>query len=658
MRQLTSPRVVGCRKGGRDCVYPAASPTKSSRSRKAPSPLSDHSSPESSSVESDAEDEDADEADGQFDPIPESATSADSLNNASVSSNGNLSPSRTRSSTRKSSETPSLTHDKSPSPSTEGSGTLPILQRTTPALNNTPKSHPADYSSTAGSNGSKLDWSHLPADLQFYLDYHQKHLTAYTYSFRCEGGPFLENTLLRLALHHTPLLYGVVGFAAFQYALTKPDSKLQDFLGYYTTAVSHLRNLLRRTQKHSVATLVTILQLATIEEYLGDWVNLQSHQKAAYEILTELYTPATIMQSDTQRVLFDWYSRFDLFAGLMAGSEMVLSRDWFVAYNEHYQRHSQQLPDDIVGKMDLAISEYRLLAMDMATLFARAKGGGAPEHFMAEVSRLVRDLQAWRADMDPNLAAPANFVTFHGSQALDIGIIDPYEPGLIFERRLWRLNFAMLGWYATEMMMMQQAALMTGQPPPARLEGLARRVCQTIEAVQIWPGSPPGSIFSAQATLAIAALFLPKDERHTRWLRLKFASIESVGYIYPPPFRSKMAKLWNLPEVEKWWLPSDEGYPRIVRSIRSFVEERATQTQPGDSPTSDLKNMKGIFKAMKLNDDTTSSSSKPDSSSSARLAARATGVGASIGSGAAQNIPTARVGAGAGPNAGTGATGQ
>jgi hypothetical protein len=62
-----------------------------------------------------------------------------------------------------------------------------------------------------------------------------------------------------------------------------------------------------------------------------------------------------------------------------------------------------------------------------------------------------------------------------------------------------------------------------------------------------------------------------------------------------------MAALWSLPEIHHWWLPNDEGCPQIVRSIRSFVDERATE--PPDSPSSDLKEMKGIFRAMKLGDD-------------------------------------------------------
>ena len=66
-----------------------------------------------------------------------------------------------------------------------------------------------------------------------------------------------------------------------------------------------------------------------------------------------------------------------------------------------------------------------------------------------------------------------------------------------------------------------------------------------------------------------------------------------------------MATLWSMPEVEHWWLPSDEGYPAVVRSIRSFVEERASQ--PHDSPSTDLKDIKGIFSAMKLDEPDTPS---------------------------------------------------
>lgn len=49
-----------------------------------------------------------------------------------------------------------------------------------------------------------------------------------------------------------------------------------------------------------------------------------------------------------------------------------------------------------------------------------------------------------------------------------------------------------------------------------------------------------------------------------------------------------------------WWLPNDEYYPPIIRSIRRFVEERTSQAR--DVPTEDLRDMKAIFSSMKLDD--------------------------------------------------------
>lgn len=47
-----------------------------------------------------------------------------------------------------------------------------------------------------------------------------------------------------------------------------------------------------------------------------------------------------------------------------------------------------------------------------------------------------------------------------------------------------------------------------------------------------------------------------------------------------------------------WWLPNDEGYPPIIRTIRNFVEERTSHGV--DHPTEDLRDMKAIFASMNL----------------------------------------------------------
>lgn len=65
-----------------------------------------------------------------------------------------------------------------------------------------------------------------------------------------------------------------------------------------------------------------------------------------------------------------------------------------------------------------------------------------------------------------------------------------------------------------------------------------------------------------------------------------------------------MADLFGDRSCMNWWLPNDERYPPIVRSIRRLIEER---TSPANSnQTEDLKNIKAIFANMGLEDGKTS----------------------------------------------------
>lgn len=110
-----------------------------------------------------------------------------------------------------------------------------------------------------------MSWAHLPADCQFYLDYHRNHLDHHAYFFRHRCDYFLHNILPTLALMYEPLLFSVVGFAAFQMALKKPGGKIEDFLDYYNRSVTGLRRSLAGGEPHSETMILTVLQLATFE---------------------------------------------------------------------------------------------------------------------------------------------------------------------------------------------------------------------------------------------------------------------------------------------------------------------------------------------------------------------------------------------------------
>lgn len=108
-------------------------------------------------------------------------------------------------------------------------------------------------------------WSYLPKTMQFYLNYHRNHLNHRSYFFRNRCDHFLHSTLLGQALNYDPLLFAVVGFAAFRMASENPDGTIQDFLDYYNKSVKGLRKSLAAGHTHTESMLLTILQLATFE---------------------------------------------------------------------------------------------------------------------------------------------------------------------------------------------------------------------------------------------------------------------------------------------------------------------------------------------------------------------------------------------------------
>ena len=149
--------------------------------------------------------------------------------------------------------------EKSLSPSIEDSNTFPKSRSTSASL--------SGKLSTVSTNTSQetRSWSHLPHDVQYYLDYYQEHITHHHYFFKHDANNFVHSILLEIAPGYEPLLYAVVGFAAFQAALKYPNGKIQDFLGYYNKSVSLLRKSLQAHGKHTDATMLTILQLAAFE---------------------------------------------------------------------------------------------------------------------------------------------------------------------------------------------------------------------------------------------------------------------------------------------------------------------------------------------------------------------------------------------------------
>ncbi|MCJ1478554.1 hypothetical protein MMC13_007235 [Lambiella insularis] len=607
--ELIVSLTAGCAKGTRECNYPEpASATKSTSTSKLGQPPESIQESESSSGE--YEDEELD-----FTPL-----TAQSSSETPKPPRPQLSGPNVRSTTKKQSGqnnqayagplSTSKLKEKSLSPPADDSSGYSKSRSTSTTFDSTGQMS----SISPATSHDHLSWSQLKPEMQHYLHYHRAHLTFHHYFFKHGAAHFVNHTLVETALEYEPLLYALVGFAAFHETTKKPDGKIGVFLDYYNKSVQGLLLSLKRGQKHTDATLLTILQLAAFEEYLGDWVNLISHQKAAYEMILEMYSPNTIMHTETSRKILAWYTRFDIFAGLISVNKTVLSRDWIAASEVYYGAWARKDPTNLDYQMENNIATHRLIAIDMTVLFAKLPTGNiSMADFHRENDLIAQRIQGLRQQFAHILSKNEyRVMSFEDSPRRDpYDIVDPYVPGLLFKGPLFTLNYMQINWYAIESMHKYQTAMILQQPAPQDLQRLALEQCRLLEAIEFWHGSPAGAVLPAQASLAMNCLFLPRDEKHISWCRRKLAKIESMGYIYPSAFRTKIAELWNIPDIEIWWFPNEDGYPPIIKSIRAFIEERTRE--PRDQGSEDVRNIKSMLPKLDIDD---SPKESPESTSS------------------------------------------
>lgn len=224
---------------------------KGSKSSKDGNNSSQKASPKSSNDDDD--DDESEYGKRLLETIPDDdepdEQSPDALSDSCVSGTKSTTSSTKPISKRRSSERLSVDRDKTSSPSASPAGNVrPVYLQ--------------DYNlPTEG----RANWSHLPPDYQHYLNYFIDNVTNFHYSIANDGDDFFGTILPSLAVQHEPLLNALVGFSTYHATLRNPNGKMEDFLKYYNRSVSLLLSSLKRKETQSVLTLLTILQLMTIE---------------------------------------------------------------------------------------------------------------------------------------------------------------------------------------------------------------------------------------------------------------------------------------------------------------------------------------------------------------------------------------------------------
>ena len=252
-------RKIGCAKGSRDCIYPEPlSATKSASSAKLGQPGKLVHESDSSSGE--YEDEGFEQS--VIGPLDGSEAAQGQHMHAPGFNVRSVPRKKDRQPPSQAYTAPSsYVQDKSLSPSTDDSGAISKSRSTSTTFTS------AGMLSSGSPNApyEGLPYSNLPPDIQYYVEYHQQHINYHHYFFKHDASYFVNTLLLDIALEYDPLLYAVVGFAAYHSTMKKQNGKVQDFLVYYNKSVQLLLKSLQGGQKDTDAMLLTILQLAAFE---------------------------------------------------------------------------------------------------------------------------------------------------------------------------------------------------------------------------------------------------------------------------------------------------------------------------------------------------------------------------------------------------------
>ncbi|KAL4880451.1 hypothetical protein BJY04DRAFT_191296 [Aspergillus karnatakaensis] len=615
----TRPICERCRKGSRECVYPTS--TSGPVSKPAPRSVakakasrpqsrgSDSSGPvelEESHVLEPIADEDEEEG-----LSPGSSTHVSPTNTGPTSTVG----SGTALSKKKS--TQSLSRRKGKQPIVPVADPVPGRKESSSSPSTEASSRFDSLSARSDSVGFNFfdavhdpTTAHLPEDLRFYLSYHRDSINFRHYFLHPRSTSFVNQTLVDFALQYEPLLYAIVGFSAYHHCVQTGAGKLYSFLKYYNRALSLLRKSLGSGEPYTEATLATVLVLTTFEEFIGDWVNLVDHHQAAHFLIRELLTPASASSDDVHRHLFEWYARFDIVAGIVSGNESVLGREWYTAREEYDAREAASHPDDFEKQIALTSSINRRFGLEMASLYAKLSRGMIDfPGFLAENEHLSQILERV-GEILGRFSTEFVIETYPNQQPLtEDDLVDPYVPGGLHYGPLWDANFAWIDYYSTKAMFKFQFLMATKQGSMEELMALSLQQVRLIESIQRWPDKEPGYMFGFKNSIGMAAMFLPRDNKHLMWSRRIFALLEQNGYVIAPKFRGALAALWQLPELNHWWLPNDEEYPTLIREVREMTEERTTN--PRDNFRESVRDMKAVFG--KLNLDETESESSPAS---------------------------------------------
>lgn len=250
--------------------------------------------------------------------------------------------------------------------------------------------------------------------------------------------------------------------------------------------------------------------------------------------MRELLTPDSSNLNELHTNIFLWYARFDVVAGILAGTEAILSRDWYLAKEQFDAEQAALDPDDALKQLSLVASINRRFGLDMASLYAKLSRGMIPfEDFAVQNEQLGQTIERAKNIMRAFDDSEYTVRSYPNKLPLtEDDIVDPYVTGRIHEGALWDANYIWIDLLSTELMYKYQTMLALRQPLLPDLTKLAWEQAQLMETIDRWPEKENGACIGFKNSIGLTSMFLPRDVKNQMWCRRRIAQMEQTGLVF------------------------------------------------------------------------------------------------------------------------------
>lgn len=87
--------------------------------------------------------------------------------------------------------------------------------------------------------------------------------------------------------------------------------------------------------------------------------------------MQNILTPESTNIVELHTNIFRWYARFDVVIGMVAGTEALLPREWYIGKETYDAEQAAVYPNDHAKQLALVASINRRCLQEMASLYAR-----------------------------------------------------------------------------------------------------------------------------------------------------------------------------------------------------------------------------------------------------------------------------------------------